>query len=168
MTAPGRLLLYGAGLLPGNVSPTIVMTEPVNNRGVSQGDVVDIRFCGRDIDDDGNDPPTAPDILLMLDLDNDPTNDLDLSGADGLAKVQEICQSNFFPVEIKLTSTSPPSAYVLACFTDTDCGEPYQVQAEDEDGNPITDDDGQPVYTTAYAGDQAYQLTIDVGSIPPA
>lgn len=139
--AAGRLLLYGAGLLPGNVSPSIVVSEPASNRGVSQGDTVTIRYCGRDIDDDGKTPPTLAQTLLILDLDNNPTNDIDLSGTTGEATLRSICQSSFFPVEIKATPTSPPSAYVLACFPDTKC--------------------------TQASQSQQYVLTIDVGSIPP-
>lgn len=163
VAAPGRLLLYGAGLLPGNVSPTIVMTEPRRNLGVSQGNTVDIRFCGRDIDDDGKDPSTPPQILIILDLDNDPTNDIDLLGTNTRQIVQSICDPGVFPVEIKPTPTSPPSAYVLSCTTDADCGK--QTPRVDANGNPVLDQNGNQIIDTNP--DQFYQLTIDVGTIPP-
>ena len=168
VVAPGRLMLYGAGLRQGNVAPHIVVTEPTINRGVSQGDQVDIRYCGRDPDDDGKQPPTAPAIVLLLDLDDDPTNDLNLKGPDAEQVLASVCKAGFFPVEVKPSPLSPPVAYVLACFTDTDCGEPYLAQDTNPDGSPKVDAQGNPVMVTKYRPlDPLYTLTIDVGTIPP-
>ena len=55
--APGRLLLYSDGLLPGKVGPNIVLTAPVMNLGVSQDDTVEIEFCARDPGTEGT--PTS-------------------------------------------------------------------------------------------------------------
>ncbi|HSW46550.1 MAG TPA: VCBS repeat-containing protein [Phycisphaerae bacterium] len=181
IAATGRILLYGSGLLPGNASPSILLTQPVVNRGVSQGDQVEIRYCARDRDDNGKSPPTAPDVLIMLDLDDNPTNDIKLSDFTPELVRNEICSR--VPLEvrpytvqtnpltqaktIKWDYTQPPTGYVLGCFTDTDCGEPYQDQATDANGAPITDSQGNPVFVTRFRADAAYQLTIDVGTIPP-
>ena len=142
VVAPGRLMLYGAGLRQGNVAPHIVTTQPSTNLGVSQGDNVTIGFCGGDADDDGNQPPTAPTIVLLLDLDDDPTNDLNLKGPDAQTTLDSVCKAGFFPVEVKPSSLSQPTAYVLACFTDNDC-------------------------TNAATQSQTFQYTVDVGTIPP-
>jgi len=111
--ASGRLLLLGAGLLPSNISPSIIVTEPSINYGVSHDDTVDITFCGSDPDD--GEENKIPDIVLMLDLDNDPTNDLDLTGPDAEDLLTEACfTGRRFPKQID-------GAIVLACFQDNDC-----------------------------------------------
>jgi len=158
VTADGRLLLFGSGLLPGNVGPSIVVTQPTINYGVSQGDIVDIEFCGADPDDDGGDPGTTPDIVLLLDTDDDPTNDLDLTGDDAETILADACNTGYFPVEID-------GVYVISCFKDNDCAE-RQIPVLDENGNQEKDENGDPIFTTALAT-LPYQLVMDLGTIPP-
>jgi len=107
--ATGRILLFGAGMLPANISPSIVLLQPMTNFGLSHNDSIDIEYCGRD-PDDGN---AVPDIVLMLDKDNDPTNDLDLIGPDAENNIFEVCFGGL-PRDIG-------GAIVLACFKDNDC-----------------------------------------------
>ncbi len=111
VVAAGNILLFGAGLLPGNISPSIQVTAPITNLGVSHTDVVNIAYCGRDRDD-GEDG-TVPDVVLLLDFDDDPTNDLDLSGPDAAINLSNICQGGL-PLNI-------PGAIVIGCFKDNDC-----------------------------------------------
>jgi len=120
ITAPGRLLLYGAGLLPGNLSPSILVTEPALSLGVTQGDTVNITFCGRDPDDDGGTPATTPDVILLVDVDDDPTNDLDLTAPDAEETLTTLCQAGSFPAAVT-DENGRPVAYVLSCLKDNDC-----------------------------------------------
>lgn len=113
--AAGRLNLFGSGLLPGNRSPIIAVTEPAQNLGVLQGDQVIIEYCGSDADDGAN--GQSPDIVILLDLDSNPTNDLDLTGSDAENNLNSVCNAGFFPTEIS-------GAIVLGCFTDDDCIDP--------------------------------------------
>ncbi|GMU22630.1 MAG: hypothetical protein AMXMBFR13_27150 [Phycisphaerae bacterium] len=112
VVAQGRLLLFGAGLLPGNRSPRLVVTEPATNVGVSQNEQVQIAWCGSDIDDGAN--GQVPDVVLMLDLDDNPRNDLMLTGSGAEAALSQICGGGGFPRAIE-------GAIVLGCFQDDDC-----------------------------------------------
>lgn len=112
VVAQGRLLLFGAGLLPGNRSPRLVVTEPATNVGVSQNEQVQIAWCGSDIDDGAN--GQVPDVVLMLDLDDNPRNDLMLTGSGAEATLSQVCGGGGFPRAIE-------GAIVLGCFQDDDC-----------------------------------------------
>ncbi len=163
IVAPGRLLLYSAGFLPGKVGPSVVTTEPLMNLGVSQGDTVEIEVCARDPGTAGTSP--FENVILLADLDDNPTNDLDLSGPGAAAQLDTICQSRSFPVPVMVDGK--PAAYVLACLRDNDCGVAMEVPVLDDEGNPVTDDDGNPVTTTVPSPGQEFEFTIDIGSIPP-
>ncbi len=194
VVAPGRLLLYGAGLAPGNVGPTIQVTAPSINLGVSQGDDVTISYCGRDPDDDGRTPPTAPSIVLLLDFDNDPTNDLEpliahLEAAsagfavtyDGAYVFDFICAFGRFPVDLSdlaialslQTGIPIPAALttdkciILDCVPDNDCGVLVPTPRLDENGNPVEDDDGNPIFDLVPTPATDFELEVDVGAIPP-
>ncbi|MHC4444643.1 MAG: FG-GAP repeat protein [Planctomycetota bacterium] len=112
--APGRLLLFGAGMLPANISPSIIVTEPMINYGVSHNDTVNIAFCGSD-PDDSDDASIVPDIVLLLDLDDDPFNEplLDFTGPNAEDNLLDVCFGGL-PRDIG-------GAIVLACFKDNDC-----------------------------------------------
>lgn len=110
--APGRLVLFGQGLLPGNISPIITMTQPDINLALAQGEATQLAYCGRDTDD-GLDN-TIPDIVILLDTDEDPTNDLDLIGPDRENELLAACTGGSFPRLIK-------GVLVLGCAKDDDC-----------------------------------------------
>lgn len=111
VVAPGHILLFGPGLLVGNKAPTIFTRLPDQNVGVSQGDVVNITYCGRDSDNGlGN---ITPDIVILLDLDTNPNNDLDLKSANAASTLTSIC-AGALPKAIT-------GAIVLACAKDNDC-----------------------------------------------
>ena len=117
VVAKGQLNLFGRGFLPGNRSPSILVSEPALNVGVLQGDTVNLAYCGSDPDD--GEAGDLPDIILLLDLDDDPTNDLDLGGdfAEAETRLATICRAGFFPQPID-------GAIILGCFKDTDCPDP--------------------------------------------
>ncbi|UCD28762.1 MAG: hypothetical protein JSV03_17070 [Planctomycetota bacterium] len=156
--AVGRLLLFGAGLLPANISPSISVLEPTTNIGVSQNDSVDIRYCGQD-PDDSSDGSIVPDVILLLDYDNDPINDIDLTGPDAENTILDICFSGL-PRNIG-------GAIVIGCFKDDDCQATMQVPLLDDNGNPVTDSQGNPVMQTVPNPGSLFTLNIDVGLIPP-
>ncbi len=142
VVAGGRLLLFGPGLLPGNAAPTIFLTEPRLNLGVSQNDQLALAYCGADVD---NGPSGQnPDIILLLDYDNNPSNDLDLSSASAELNLIQACQSGSFPLQIN-------GAIVLGCFTkSTNCASPDLAPNPADPTTPIT-----------------VTLTVDVAQIPP-
>ncbi len=113
--APGTLNLFGSGFLPGNRSPVITAIEPQQNIGVLQGDEVLISYCGSDVDDGAE--GEIPDVIVILDRDNNATNDLDLTGPDAEENLNDVCLSGFFPAEVN-------GAFVIGCFNDDDCEDP--------------------------------------------
>jgi hypothetical protein len=148
--APGKLLLYKAGLLPGNKAPKILVSAPLNNLGVSQNDQVTITFCGSDADK-GLDGIT-PDIIVLLDQDNDPYNDLNLRDANAEATLATLLQGGL-PHAIN-------GAIVVGLYKSTDCG---LVQL-DALGNPVIDPVTLLPITTPPT---SMSLVVDVGQIPP-
>ena len=179
-TATGRILLYGHGLLPGNMSPTISMPLPAVNLGAAQGDSVTLQYCGSDPDADGKTPSTKPDIILMLDYDNDPTNDLDpivnyyinMGLGDRDTVFQTICAAGSYPAGLDKIFTGLPTTLtmdkliILSCGKDNGCGLTTQVQATDAQGNPLYDNQGNPIYITQVTPASNFTLQIDVSVIP--
>lgn len=117
VVAPGRLVLLGRGFLPGNRSPIITMTEPDISIGVFHNDVATIGYCGHD--PDGGPEGRVADVILLLDHDTNPNNDLDLRGPPGAARsrLDQVCLNGFFPQRID-------GAIVLGCFSDDNCTDP--------------------------------------------
>lgn len=140
VVAPGRLVLFGAGLLPGNISPIITMTDPDTNVAVAQGETTQLAYCGRDPDDGPN--GIIPDIVILLDTDQDPTNDLLLAGPEGEDELLAVCSPGGFPRLVK-------GVYVLGCAKDDDC-----AGVNNPTGFPLTVDvsqippriDGEPYW----------------------
>lgn len=179
-TATGRILLYGTGLLPGNMAPTISMPAPTVNLGAAQGDTIRIQYCGSDPDADGKTPATTPDIVLMLDFDNDPTNDIDgivqyylTNGlGDRETVFQNICAAGSYPASLDRIFTILPTALtldkaiILSCGKDNGCGLITQVPLLDNNGNPVLDAQGNPVLVNQLTGPSNFDLLIDVGIIP--
>jgi len=120
VVAGGRILLFGPGLLPGNASPSVVVGSPATNIALSHMDTLTITVCGRDRDNGAN--GQNPDILVLLDQDNDPMNDINLM-AGGETLLNSICTGGL-PREVQNT-------IVLACLKDNDCNpaipEQYQT-----------------------------------------
>lgn len=190
VTAPGRLILMGQGLMPGNVSPIINVTSPVISLGVSQGDEITVSYCGRDPDDDGETPPTPPNILLMLDYDTDPNNDLAplIEYLEGVSSAydrayfyQFVCEFKGLPADLKdlanvlsqRTGITIPATLVtdkciiLDCVVDNDCGVPTQVPRLDDNDQPVVDQDGNPVYDIVPTPGSDLEVTVDVSVIAP-
>ncbi len=123
VVAPGKLILLG-GFLPGNVSPRVTVVQPTAHMGVGENDLVPLEYCAEDPDDDSVDPLGrffVPDVIVLLDEDSNPTNDLDLTGSDAEAALADACFSNnTFPFEID-------GAIVLGCFKDDDCQNPLNA-----------------------------------------
>jgi len=179
-TASGRILLYGHGLLPGNMAPTISMPAPSVNLGAAQGDTVEIQYCGSDIDADGKSPSTKPDLIIMLDYDNDPTNDiepivqyfLNNSLGDRTTVFDRLCAAGSYPASLDKIFTELPTTLtldkviILSCGKDNGCGLITQVQQVDADGNPVFDNNGNPVMVNQVAPPSTFELSIDVGIIP--
>ncbi len=111
VVAAGRLLLFSPGLLPGNRAPTIFVSAPTVNVGVLQGDQVTISYCGRDPDD--GDQGQTPDIMVFLDLDNNPNNDFDFTRPNIDLIINNLCAGGL-PVNVG-------GAILLACAEDDDC-----------------------------------------------
>jgi hypothetical protein len=132
--ATGRLILIGQGVLPGNRSPVIAMTAPDFNVALSQGETAQLAYCGRDADDGTG--QLIPDIIILLDTDENPTNDIVLSGpaAEAEAVLLEACNPGPYPRLVR-------GVFVLGCAKDNDC--------------------------QALANATPFQLTVDVGQLPP-
>ena len=120
--APGLLHLFGTGILPGTRSPVVAVTEPAVNRGVGQGETIPIEWCVSDPDDgeDDNGDLVLPEIIVLLDLDDDPTNDLDLSDVDAETLVEEVCAAAELPTPIIVNGQI--RAYVIGCDEDVEGG----------------------------------------------
>ncbi len=114
LTAPGRLLLFAAGTIPGSASPTIVVTRPQESLSVAQGSTFDIAYCGRDRDNGPGGVATR--VVLLLDFDRDPTNDLSLTGPSDAAGLDTLC-SGAFPKSVN-------GAIILGCAVENDCTSP--------------------------------------------
>ena len=119
VTAAGQISLFGAGLTPGNVPPSISVSEPDRNLSVAEGDVVNIEYCGSDRDD--GEGGIVPDVIVLLDTDNNPLNDvfegIDPSTAAGAAAITTICSGT-------LPAALPGGAVVVSCAKDDDCANP--------------------------------------------
>lgn len=142
VVAPGRILLFGAGLLPGNISPSVQALTPTGNLSLSQGDQATITYCARDRDNPGpsGQNPT-PDVIVLLDTDDDPTNDLNLS-AGSESQLTSLCTGGL-PAAIS-------GGIIISCSKKTtDC----TFAANPADGTP-----GNP---------EQVVLSVDVGLVPP-
>jgi len=133
VTATGRLLVLPSGTVPRNRPPFIQVFEPDVVHGVLHGDTVRISWCGRDPDDQAR-------ILILLDLDDDPSNDVTFRSA---TDVQTLC-SGSFPRQV-------PGAILVGCFVENDCtGTGTTTQPANNPG-----------------ANTIYDLVIDVTQIPP-
>lgn len=120
VAAPGQLQLSTPGLNPGNVSPTVVVTRPVTMLSVSDGTTVQITYCGNDRD--GGEGGVVADVVILLDEDNDPLNDLwsvyDPSTPAAATALALICSdTNNLPLDVG-------GAVVLGCAKDPKCTNP--------------------------------------------
>jgi hypothetical protein len=106
VTSAGQIRLFPAGLQHKNRPPFIVVTEPSTTHGVVQGDVVPIAWCGRDPDD------TAK-ILILLDYDDNPDNDVVFHTK---AEVNAICNGTL-PRQVN-------GAILLKCEDENGCTDP--------------------------------------------
>jgi len=115
--APGRIDMR-ARFLPSNVGPHLVLTSPEQELGLGQGDTFTIEWCARDPDDDAVDPTNrsfVPDVIILIDLDDNPDNDIDLTGEDAESTIIDLCYSDEgFPRAV-------PGAILLGCAKDDDC-----------------------------------------------
>jgi len=139
VVAKGRLILYAQGVVPGNVSPTIQVTKPTLNLGVSQDEQIPIAYCGADRDN--GEGGVTPNAIIILDYDNNPLNDLDLNAVDADTTLNNICQG-ILPKTID-------GAIILDCKDDDDCADietptdyPYTVDV----GQIPPRSSGEPYY----------------------
>lgn len=102
-SAAGILTVLPPGLRPRNRPPTVQTTAPANVLGVIQSDNVRITWCANDSDDKAK-------VLILLDLDDDPTNDVQFQTP---AEIAAIC-SGTFPQQVS-------GAILLACKDEADC-----------------------------------------------
>jgi hypothetical protein len=120
VAATGQLNLFAPGMSPGNVSPTVVVTNPVRTLSVSEGSEVQITYCGNDRDD--GEGGVIADVLVMLDYDSDPLNDLfaqhDHRTPESAAAIAEMCAGDL-PLYIG-------GAVLLECRKDDKCTDPTQ------------------------------------------
>ncbi len=116
-TAPGLLTLSQPGTSPGNRSPDIQVTLPDRNISVIQGDTVDIAYCGSDADDGQG--GVIPDIIVLLDLDDNPLNDLDLNDVGAEDTLTEICTTGTLPKKSKERSSCPAPRTMIARILQT-------------------------------------------------
>lgn len=138
VVADGLLQLFPVGMVPGNLSPTVVVVEPDINYSVGHNGQVPIRWCVSDPDDGEN--SVLPDIVILLDLDQNPTNDLVLSGPDAEQTIAEVCFAVSDPTDgpYPVTVNGQLRAYVLGCVKDTLLGQPNAC------ANPVTGGTGFP------------------------
>jgi hypothetical protein len=151
VVAQGILDLYPAGLVPGNLSPTIVALEPSRNLAVGHEESFPIEWCASDPDDGENN--IIPDIVVLLDLDSNPQNDLNLNSLVAEEELAEICltlespESEPYPVIVG----DEVRAYVLGC-------------AKDEVDGIMGECAGPDATPTLFGEDGLY--TVDVREIP--
>jgi len=149
VVATGRLIMMGDLIPSNNPSPTISVLRPVENMTVGQSETFSIEYCGNDPNTALNEPGTegylAPQMLVILDTDNNPTNDVDLSGDDAQEEIEDICRGDF-PRYVN-------GVFVLDCQEDNDC---VLDQPADEDEEE--DVGGDPL---------VFDQTLDVADIPP-
>jgi len=157
--APGMLIITPPGSAPLNAPPTIIFTEPLVNMSVVHGDQVTLAWNDADPDDNAQ-------ITLMLDLDQDPTNDDYTNRND--------------PGLIILTPP-PPATTITPLLEDPEgqadqhtftinilhmpirpSGEPYYIRATIDDGinPPVHRYAPGRIYVTGMAGG-----TVDLGKV---
>jgi hypothetical protein len=68
VTGPALIRIVEAGLSPANAPPKVTVTQPTLNIGLGQGDVLVIEWTDEDPDSNAN-------LIIVLDKDDDPTND---------------------------------------------------------------------------------------------
>ncbi|MDM8005396.1 MAG: integrin alpha [Phycisphaerae bacterium] len=119
IVAPGLLQLFPPGMVPGNLSPAVVVREPNVHYSLGHNGQVPISWCVSDPDDGEN--QLLPDIVVLFDLDENPANDLVFTGPTAEQDLAEVC----FAVQDPLDGPYPVivdgqvRAYVLGCFKDT-------------------------------------------------
>ncbi len=130
IVAPGLLQLFPPGMVTGNLSPSVAVVQPDLHYGVGHNDEVPIKWCVADPDDGEN--GVVPDIVVLLDLDQNPLNDLALTGANAEETIAEVCFAVTDPADgpYPITVNGEVVAYVLGCFRDklagqfADCADP--------------------------------------------
>lgn len=124
--ADGSLILLQPGMAPRNTSPRIVVTAPRTSISAGQGTEVTVTYCGNDRD--GGDGGYVADVLIVLDHDTNPLNDLfsdvDLDSPDAQALVTQIC-SGTLPASVN-------GAVVVGCAKDPGCIDPTAEAADFE------------------------------------
>lgn len=169
VAAPGRLVLFDSGVTPGNNPPLLLLTTPQASLGVSPEDEVEVDYCAGDPDDDGKTTGSVvPDVIFLFDYDRDPTNDLDLSGPNAAALVSEICSDDTsFPVDLsEFVPGAVNKAILLGCEKENDCGQITLVPELDEQGNPVVDENGDPVLVPELTPGLQFTFEIDPAVIP--
>lgn len=118
VAAGGQLNLLERGSSQGNVSPLITVSAPARPLSVADGSEVTINYCGRDRD--GGNGGVVADVIITLDTDNDPLNDLfttyDPRTPEGTTAIASICSGDL-PLDIG-------GAVVLGCVKDDGCTDP--------------------------------------------
>lgn len=154
VVADGRLLMYG-DLLPANSSPVITTIEPSKNLTLSQDKVLTVEYCGGDPDDGEDDfGDVVPDILIILDTDDDPTNDFDFADEDAGELIDEICAGDL-PYEMD-------GIIILGCDKDEDCNTLIDVVDTPTDPNEPADPNVVPP-----VGPATFTYTLDIEQVPP-
>ncbi|NLX14240.1 MAG: hypothetical protein GXY44_11380 [Phycisphaerales bacterium] len=90
--APGRIVTLGEYIAPQDPSPTIAAESPVENITIGHNDLYAISWRGWDqpgADSDVDDPI----VIVLLDFDRDPSNDLNLNDPNILNRLEAICEN---------------------------------------------------------------------------
>jgi hypothetical protein len=174
VAATGQLNLFPPGTSDGNSSPVVTIAEPVTNLSVTHGSEVNINYCGNDRD--GGEGGITADVIIMLDQDTNPFNDLltaiDTSTSQGAADLLQLC-SGTLPVEVggavilgcakddKCTDAAVGTDFLLtvdaARIPQTPGGEPYQIRVS------MWDHTNPPVH--AYGPGTLNLATLATGSV---
>lgn len=90
--APGRIVTLSDYIASTDPSPTIVAESPVENITVGHDDLYTISWRGWDRP--GADPDLEdPIVVVLLDFDRDPSNDVDFSDPNILGRIEAICEN---------------------------------------------------------------------------